>query len=404
MLNFLFSSSDKFPPFRVDVTVLFGDELVQSRGHKIDWFLQSEEPCETPYETQWKAGRVWVAPTDPGTSRLKRLRKHFQAIAHSFRVIGLARKNDYDFLQSKDQFVLALPTLLAAKLSGRPFVYWLSYPFPEASHYAAKTDTARYPFLYRVKGFAFGFLLYRVLLPAARHAFVQSEQMKRDIVAEGIPESKLTAVPMGVSSSLFEPPAEAAAEQPNSFVYLGTLIRERKLDFLVRVLATVREQVPDAHLYLVGDGDDPADAEFLRQEIASAGLEEAVTMTGFLPQEEALEYVRKAAVCVSPFFPTPILNSTSPTKVVEYMAMGKPVVANDHPEQRLVIGESGGGICTEYQEAEFAEAIVRLFADPQQAQAMGQAGRQWALENRSYKRIADTVERRYLELQSDSRP
>jgi hypothetical protein len=39
------------------------------------------------------------------------------------------------------------------------------------------------------------------------------------------------------------------------------------------------------------------------------------------------------------------LNPASPTKLVEYMALGKAVVANDHPDQRMVLEQSGAGIC-----------------------------------------------------------
>ena len=46
------------------------------------------------------------------------------------------------------------------------------------------------------------------------------------------------------------------------------------------------------------------------------------------------------------------------------MALGKAVVANDHPEQRRVIEESGAGICVPYAEQPFAAAIVRLLEDP----------------------------------------
>jgi glycosyltransferase involved in cell wall biosynthesis len=101
---------------------------------------------------------------------------------------------------------------------------------------------------------------------------------------------------------------------------------------------------------------------------------------------------------VSPFFPSPILNSTSPTKVVEYMLMGRAVVANDHPEQRLVIDQSGGGLCVPYDEAAFAQAIVRLLDSPQLAQEMGERGRRYVIEHRAYHAIADLVEREMLKL------
>jgi glycosyltransferase involved in cell wall biosynthesis len=127
-------------------------------------------------------------------------------------------------------------------------------------------------------------------------------------------------------------------------------------------------------------------------------VSDSVIFTGYLPQREALRYVDAAEVCLSPFFPTPILNSTSPTKLIEYMAMTKPVVANDHPEQRLVISESGGGICVAYEEGKFAEAIVALLRDPELAREMGQKGRQYVAEKRTYSKLADVVEAKYLEM------
>jgi glycosyltransferase involved in cell wall biosynthesis len=122
-----------------------------------------------------------------------------------------------------------------------------------------------------------------------------------------------------------------------------------------------------------------------------------------LPQEQALRYVLEADVCVSPFYPTPILNSTSPTKLIEYMAMGKAVVANDHPEQRLVIEQSGAGFCVPYQENAFAEATLRLLRQPELARAMGQRGREYAVRHRAYGIIADLVERELLAIANGSR-
>ena len=123
-----------------------------------------------------------------------------------------------------------------------------------------------------------------------------------------------------------------------------------------------------------------------------------MVFTGQLPHAEALEYVREADVCVSPFYTTPILNSTSPTKLVEYMLMGKAVVANEHPEQQLVIEESGAGYCVAYDEEAFAQAILALLRAPELAREMGERGRRYVLERRSYEVIASQVERQLLHI------
>jgi glycosyltransferase involved in cell wall biosynthesis len=386
----------------VDVSVLFGVELA-ARGHEIDWILQSEAACPRAYVTRWGSSRVWVGATDLGPSLLSRLRKHALGIVNDCRLFSRLRRGDYDAIEVKDKFLSGILALIAARLFRTPFIYWLSYPFPEHYLLRAKDGTARYPLLYRIRGEVFKILLYRLLLPTADRVFVQSEQMRTDIAAQGIRADKMTAVPMGVSAELCrvaEPPQDRkvlAAGVP-SVLYLGTLNKVRRLDFLIRAFARVRASVSAARLYIVGRGDDPADELFLEAEVSRLDLQSTVVFVGQLPQAEALRFVREADVCVSPFHPTAILRSTSPTKLVEYMAMGKAVVANDHPEQKRVIEESGAGYCVPYEEQLFADAIVKLLRDPEAARAMGERGRRYVLEHRTYRTIADAVEEQLFHL------
>jgi glycosyltransferase involved in cell wall biosynthesis len=401
-MRLLVVTSDTYPPERVDVRVLFGRELAQ-RGHRIDWILQSEAPCPRPYVADWGGGKVWVGATDLGGSLWNRLRKHARGISHDLKLFGLLRSGNYDIVEVKDKFLSGVFAAFAARLYRKRFVYWLSWPFPEEYLLRARDGTARYPLLYLIRGAVFKFLLYRVLLPAADHIFVQSEQMLRDVAAQGIPVEKLTAIPMGVDADRFSATGDAALARVipaggHSILYLGTLVKVRRLDFLVRVFARVKQVLPDTTLYLVGRGDDLSDEQLLRHEAERLRIADSVVLVGQLPQSEAFRYVRDADVCVSPFYPTPILNSTSPTKLVEYLAMGKAVVANDHPEQRLVIEQSHGGYCVPYDETAFADAIIRLLESPEVAQQMGQRGRAYVLQHRSYPRIADLVEQQLLQL------
>ena len=401
-LRLLVLSSDTFPPTRVDVSVLFGEELA-ARGHRIDWILQSEADCDRSYVASWGGGQVWVAPSNHKRSLIGRLLKHAAGICNDARIFHLLRGDRYDAIEVKDKFIGGLFAVLAARLYRKRFVYWLSFPFPEFYLTKARDGMAPYPLLYRLRGMGFGFLLYRVLLPAADHVFVQSEQMRRDIAAKGIPLAKLTAVPMGIKlDSQMSSPAPASrsripAGQP-CFMYLGTLGRERRIDFLLRVLAGVLREIPETKLYLVGKGEQAEDEVYLQQEAQRLGVLPAVAFTGQLPRQEALQYVQDADVCVSPFYPTPILNSTSPTKLVEYMAMGKAVVANTHPEQQLLIEQSGCGYCVPYEEDAFAAAILKLLRAPEIARAMGERGRRYVIGQRSYGVIATGVEREMLRI------
>jgi glycosyltransferase involved in cell wall biosynthesis len=399
-------SSDPFPPTRVDVSVLFGEELA-GRGHQIDWILQSEADCERGYVTSWGGGTVWVAPTNSRNTLCSRLAKHAAGIWNDARVFRLLRGDHYDAIEVKDKFIGGLFAVLAARLFRKRFVYWLSFPFPEFYLTQARDGLAPYPWLYRLRGLGFQFMLYRILLPAADHVFVQSEQMRRDVASHGICLSRLTAVPMGIKmdSNAAAPLARSRSRIPageRCFMYLGSLSRERRIDFLLRVLARVLPQMPDTKLYLVGKGEIPGDEESLKREAQQLGITASVVFTGQLPRAVAFEYVQEADVCVSPIFPTPIFNMASPTKLVEYMAMGKAVVANTHPDQKLLIDESGCGYCVPWDEGAFADAIVKLMRAPELARTMGERGRRYVIEHRSYSVIATTVERAMLQVAGKS--
>ena len=350
---------------------------------------------------KWGRSTVWVGATDTGTSLLHRIRKHCLGIANDFKLIGLVRRGSYDLIEVKDKFLSGIFAAIAVKLYGIRFVYWLSYPLAEDYLYRAADGVAKYPVLYRIRGGVSKFLLYRLLMPIADHVFVQSEQMRLDVAAEGVPLSKTTAVPMGISVERFRSvrsglPRTRIPEGELCFLYLGTLAKVRRLDFMIRVLARVLQELPAAKLYIVGRGDHPEDEQLLTDEAQRLGVMNSVVFVGQLPQSDALQYVQDADVCISPFFPTPVLNSASPTKLVEYMAMGKAVVANDHPEQRLVLQESRAGLCVPWDEGAFAAAIVTLLKSPETAREMGVRGRDYAIQHRSYARIADVVERELL--------
>lgn len=397
-MRLLVVSSDTYPPTRVDVSVLFAVELA-GRGHRIDWILQSEAACARAYESSWGGGQVWVGATDLGNSLFDRVKKHMLGIANDCRLFGCLRRGDYDVVEVKDKFLAGIFAVVASRLYGTRFVYWLSYPYPEHYLLCARDGTARYPLLYSLRGLSFKWLLYRWLLPAARHVFVQSEQMRQDICAEGIPLEKMTAVPMGIDPAMCTAPDLSQDRKilPSGvpcLLYLGTLDKVRRLDFLIRTFALIRNAVPAARLYLVGRGIDPSDERLLENEAARLDLGASVVFVGQLPRPKALQYVQEADVCASPFYPTPVLRSTSPTKLVEYMAMAKPVVANDHPEQKRVLDASGGGCCVPYEERAFADAVVSLMQHPDTARLMGARGRRYVLEHRSYWVIADEVEKR----------
>lgn len=401
-IRLLFFVKEPFPTHRVDVDVLFGRELL-GRGHEIDFVMQAVAAATPTGPQQWRGRTVWVGATDSKDGFLHRLRKHVLGIWHDLRSLRLLSSSRYDAVQVRDKLLIAAVIAVVARRRGLKFFYWLSFPHAEAQVRRALDGTARYAVVNYVQGIVSGWLLYRWILPRCSHVFVQSEQMRADVSARGIDPDRLTPVPMGVSMEDLPNAADrsvvrrTAHPEQLTLMYLGTLSSQRRLEILIDMLHLVRTSGFAARLLLVGDGEKADDRLRLERRARELGIDEHLEITGFLPRGQALAHVAQADVCLSPFFPTPILRSTSPTKLVEYLAMGLPVVANNHPEQRLVLRDCRAGICVPWGARYFAKGVIWLLRQtPETRCSMGERGRQWVLNHRTYDHIADDLERTYL--------
>lgn len=379
---------------RVDVADLFATRLA-NMNFSFDWVIFDPDPSPAWKKTQWHCGTAYVIGRSRWTGLVGAVHTKWIEFIGDLRTVWLVLGGSYDVVQVRDKFIVGALALVAAKLRRIPFTFWLSYAFPESRLLDVAEGRGKMMWT-RCTGLFTGWLLYKIILPRADHIFVQSEQMRQDIAQKNIPLTRMTPVPMGVSEELLT--LQAKKIEPDTIVYLGTLARVRKLDVLIDALTILKRHCPKARLFFVGEGDSPADRAFLEAKAEQCGVRDAVEFTGMLPRQEALAYAARGAVCVSPFYPTPVLRSTSPTKLVEYLALGRPVVVNSHPEQQEIIANSGAGICVEWSAQSFANAISMLLHDRSAAERKGAQGREYVRAHRLYADIARRVAERYRAL------
>jgi glycosyltransferase involved in cell wall biosynthesis len=159
------------------------------------------------------------------------------------------------------------------------------------------------------------------------------------------------------------------------------------------MLPILKQRGIRAQLLLIGDSAKSEDRHKLEQLASDLQVADQVTITGFLPRRDALNLARTADIGVSPFFPSKVLDVASPTKLIEYLALGLPVVANAHPDQSAVLKACRSGVCVPWGARHFARAITWLsHRSDAELTAMGRRGRDWVLATRSYERIADAFE------------
>ncbi|WP_085317129.1 glycosyltransferase family 4 protein [Derxia lacustris] len=381
----LYLVPDGFPTHRADVTVLFGQELPR---HGIATDLVAQQSLNASADAAWPAGTLSVAPRGASPAR-----NQLGAFLHDLRQLWRARPDRYAALQVRDKPFAGLLGLIRARLLGLPFFYWASFPICESYAAVARAQGARLGlarwFFLMLKGHVGQRLLYRWLMPRCDHVFVQSDRMKEELVARGIPPNKLTPVPMGVdlerATRKCEVRIDAGALAGKRVIgYLGTLERARRIDFLFEVVARLRQDIPDICLLLVGDAEEADDRRFLAERAAEIGVTDCIVHTGWVPSATAWAWMRKAELGLSLFPRGELLDSASPTKVVEYLALGIPVIGNDQPDQQQVLTASGAGISVPMEVDGFADAIRTVLRDPELAARMSAAGPPFVRANRTY--------------------
>ncbi|NMH99439.1 glycosyltransferase [Pseudonocardia acidicola] len=241
------------------------------------------------------------------------------------------------------------------------------------------------------------------MLPGARQALrrigsdadvltVISRYTRGRVAAAFGPHAALEHLPSGIDGEIFRPDPGARAELRARYrlgeapvvTCVSRLVARKGQDMLVRVLGELRRRVPGTRLLIVGSGPD---AGRLRRLAAEHGVSEHVVFTGAVPAAEL-----PAHHAVGDVFALPCRTRGGGLDVeglgivlLEASACGVPVVAGDSggAPETVLEGRTGhvvGGRDT----AALTDALARLLADPDRAQAMGAAGREWMLQDWSW--------------------
>jgi glycosyltransferase involved in cell wall biosynthesis len=155
--------------------------------------------------------------------------------------------------------------------------------------------------------------------------------------------------------------------------YVGVMGKQEGIDYLLRgVQHIVRDlKRTDIHFGLVGGGTELEDMKAYAREL---GVADHVTFTGRVPDQQMLEMLNTADVCVNPDVANEMNDKSTMNKVMEYMALGKPIVQFDLTEGRFS-AQDASLYADKNNELDLARKIVRLLDDAELRDRMGRLGR-----------------------------
>jgi len=225
-----------------------------------------------------------------------------------------------------------------------------------------------------------------------RHAdliVVVSEVLRQGLLERGCDAARILVRPNAVDTDRYRPDVDGQAVRRRLALgqapvvgFVGTFGMWHGAPVLARAARRVLGERPEARFLFVGDGRDRKECEAILADRA-----DAVRFTGLVPQEQGPEHLAAMDILAAPHVENP--DGTrffgSPTKLFEYMAMGRGIVASRLEQIGDILEDQRTALLVPPgDEAALARAIVRLLDDAALRARLGAAARACALERHTW--------------------
>lgn len=223
---------------------------------------------------------------------------------------------------------------------------------------------------------------------AADLIVANAQALKDELVARGIMPGKIVIIPNGVDADKFNPNNSGTevrekygiAKDDIVVSFVGSFGPWHGAEVLAQAAATVVNANPHVKFMFVGAGGVLPKVQSI---ISESGVESNVIYTGVVKQNEAPYYLAASDILVSPQIPNPDGSPFfgSPTKLFEYMASGKAIVASNLDQMGQILSHEETALLTTPGSAEeIADCIIRLAKDANLCKSLGKKAREEAVQ------------------------
>jgi len=276
----------------------------------------------------------------------------------------------------------ALPALLAARRLGIPFSY-------EMRGLWELTRASRTPGYENSSEFLRGLELEGFVASKADRVFAISEQLARFAQQRwNIPSDRFDLLPNCVDPVRFTP-SDPQSIIPDTIGYAGSLMSYEGLDTLIDAVDVLLREGVNVRVNIVGDGEARSQLE---EQVGRLGLSDSIRFPGRVSPESAREILGKCTLVCIPRKPYKVCEIIPPIKLVEALAMSKPVIVPDLPVFRDEIGKSSAGWFFRAGDAkDLAQVIKSALADPEELSACATRAREHSTTCRCWRDFVPNI-------------
>jgi glycosyltransferase involved in cell wall biosynthesis len=335
---------------------------------------------------------MW-APRYRGTNTLSYIAQYTSFfVAATVTVSWLHLRRRYDVVQAHTMPDFMVFTAAFAKLFGAQIVIDVHDLVPEL--YESKFGLSESHWVIRLLMW-----IERKSVAFADRAMAVHEPHLQALVEHGNPRDKFVIVLNAPDPAFFSPEQRAPSHNSNNstfkLVYHGTIAPRHGLETAVRAVAHAREQVGSIEFLILGTGDGVPPLERLVHELELDGV--VLLPRTLVPLQRLLPVIADADVGVVPILDDGFTKYMLPTKLLEYVALGIPVVCSETEAIRAYFDETMLAFFPPGDEQALAERLVELYEDAAARRQLAQrAGtfidvHSWETQKRRYYAVIDAL-------------
>lgn len=380
--------------FPGDPRVRRQSDALMDAGHDVDLFCLRESG-ELPEETRGGM-RIVRLPVNRAFVGFAGHMAEYMVFAGlvAVRLTREHRRRHYDLVQ-----VATVPDFLAfsalpVKLTGVPLLLDLHEDMPEFFRDRFARPALR-PLMPVVDGAA------RAAAAASTEIITVHEPLRQLSIARGVPPAKIHVVMNSADTRLFDPtrhPRRPFMEDGElRLIHHSNLQRIYGLDVAIEALSRIDPGELPHRLDVYGDGPYRAQVE---EAITRTDTTARVHLNGRVPMDDLPGLLAASDIGLVPSRPEPYLQYSLSTKLLEYAAMGMPIIASDLATFRAHFGDTAIRYVPGGDAAALAAAIRELAADPERAERLGAEARHqaaayaWDVQAEAYLEIVERLIRR----------
>ena len=200
-------------------------------------------------------------------------------------------------------------------------------------------------------------LMERLSAAFSDHVIASNHIWQKRLEGRSVTKSKVTTILNFPDTQTFHPKGRQRNDGKFILLYPGTLSYHQGLDIAIRALSRIKTDVPEVEFHIYGSGDQ---SEFLKALVGQLGLGERVFFKGSLVVEQMVNVIENADLGIVPKRSIGFGNEAFSTKILEFMAMGIPVIVPDTEVDTYYFDEKVAKFFRANDEINLADAMLLL--------------------------------------------